>query len=348
MPTNSSIVDRVRLELGDQSSTFDISVIANGVAVRFETGTYPLDGGALVVTVDGTTNNNITIEERTGVVTFNTPPAANSTVRFKGTKFRYFGAVDLQKFIDAAIAEHGHNRTDAFGRQITLANLPAVEEYPLALLVTTKALMALATDASFDIDINAPDGVAIPRSERYRQLLEQYDARMTQYKDLCSAMNIGLWRIEVMELRRVSKMSGRLIPVYIEREIDDNSAPQRVFLPTNTYGASPFPQTYTELDLKMTQGEKYTITLDFDFDVTDWNIAAQARLFATSQTIGATFTVTVINAALGTVALSLTPTQTANFPLRQVWDVKITNKNDATDSHVVMGGNVFTTKSVTR
>jgi len=346
--TNSSIIDRVRLELGDQPSTFDVTVQGNGTAVRYETGTYPLDGASLTVTVNGTVNTACAVEERTGVVTFDAPPADGSAVRFKGTKYRYFGAVDLQKFIDSAIAEHTHNRTDAFGRQITIATMPGVEEYPLSLLGAIKALWALATDAAFDIDINAPDGVAIPRSERYRQLLEQIAALTEQYKDICSALNIGLWRIEVFNLRRVSKMSGRLIPVYIEREIDDNSPPQRAFLPTNTYGTEPFPMTYTEYDLKMTQGDAFSITLDFDFDLSIYNVKAQVRQFAQSQTIAAEFTVTVIDAGLGKVTLSLTSTQTARFPLKQVWDVQITNSSAPTDTHTALGGFVFTHPQVTQ
>jgi len=346
--TNQAMINKVRLELGDQSSTFDISVVGNGSATRFETGTYPLDGASLTITVNGTPETNATVEERTGVVTFDTPPANGATVRFQGTKYRYFGAVDLQTFIDAAVAEHTYNRTDAFGRGMVLGNLPVVEEYPLAILATIKALWALATDAAFDIDIYAPDGVNIPRSERYRQLLQQIDALTGQYKEYCTALNIGIYRIEVFNLRRVSKMTGRLVPVYIEREIEDNSPPQRVWLPTNTYGAEPVPASSGEYDILTKQGDAYEVTLDFDFDLTNYTLKAQARTFPQSQIVGAEFTITPIDLTLGTVTLSLTPDQTRKLPLKSYWEVQVTSNTDANDVRTMLSGMVFCERDTTR
>jgi hypothetical protein len=346
--TNQSVIDRVRLELGDQSTTFDVSVFGNGTATRFETGTYPLDGAALTITVDGVPENNATVEERTGVVVFDTAPADGAQVRFRGTKFRYFGAVDLQSFIDAAVAEHTLHRTDSFGRKIGLSTLPPVEEYPLALLATVKALWALATDAAFDIDILAPDGVNIPREQRFRQLMEMIDARMMQYKDLCTALNIGLYRVEVFNLRRVSKMTGRLVPVWIEREIEDNSTPVRVYLPTNTYGADPIPTSSGVYDLAFTQGDAYSITLDFDLDLTNYDIEADIRLFPQSQVESLTFAVTRVNDATGVVTLSLTPEQTRKLPVKSVWDVQLKSKSDPNDIRTPLTGQVFVTRDVTR
>lgn len=348
MATNQSVIDRTRLELGDQPATFDVTVIGNGTATRYETGTYPLDGTTIVITIDGTAVTTAVVEERTGVVTFTSAPANNAVVRFRGTKYRYFGSVDLQKFIDSSIEEHVYHRTDEFGRAMTLGNLPAVEEYPLSLLAACKALMALATDSAFDIDISAPDGVQIPRSERYRQLLEQYDARMAQYKDICSALNIGLWRIEVFTLRRVSKMSGRLIPVYIEREIDNNSPPVRANLPTNTYGSTPIPASGGTFDIVTKQGDVYTITLDFNIDITNYTVRAQVRTFPENAIIGAEFGVAVIDAALGQVMLSLSSAQTSVLPVKGYWDVQLTNNLDATDVRTPLSGNIFVSRQVTR
>ena len=348
MATNQSVIDRARLELGDQPATFDVTVVGNGIATRYETGTYPIDGTSINITVNGTPVTTVVVEERTGVVLFDTAPANNASVRFRGTKYRYFGSVDLQKFIDSSEEEHIYHRTDDFGRAMTLANLPAVEEYPLSLLVTTKAIMALATDSAFDIDIAAPDGVNIPRSERYRQLLEQYDARMAQYKDICAAMNIGLWRIEVFTLRRVSKMSGRLVPVYIEREIDNNSTPVRVNLPTNTYGSTPIPTSGGLFDILTKQGDVYTMTLDFNIDITNYTVKAQCRTFPESAVIGAEFGVAVIDATLGTVMLSLSSAQTSILPVKGYWDVQLTNNLDATDVRTPLSGNIFVERQVTR
>lgn len=348
MATNDDIVNRVRLELGDTATTFDITMSGNGVATRYETGTYPVDGTLLIVTVDGVADTNITVEERTGVVTFAAPPGLGSNVRFQGTKYRYFGPTDLQTFIDSSVAEQTNNRTDSFNRQMNLANLPIIEEYPLALLATVKALWALATDSSFDIDISAPDGVSIPRSERYRQLMEMITARQAQYDEYAALLNIGIQRIEVMQLRRVSKMTGRLVPIFIEHEIDDNSKPQRVWLPTNTYGSSPMPSNQVEQDFATTQGDFFSYVLDFGYDVTNFSYLAQVRLYAASETLLQTFTVTPVTGQPTQVTLSLTSDQTKLLPLEGVWDIVITNNADPTDIRTPFGGRIFCQQDVSR
>jgi hypothetical protein len=54
-----------------------------------------------------------------------------------------------------------------------------------------------------------------------------------EYKRLAQALNIGLDRIEVLTLRRRSKLTNRLVPIYKEREIGD-------------YG--PFERLWPEID----------------------------------------------------------------------------------------------------
>jgi len=233
------IASQVRMLLGDQSSSFDVTVEADGKKTRYETGTYPIDGASLKITVNGTPEDNAVVEERTGVVEFDTPPPARAMVRFHGTKWRYFGTADLQTFLDAAAAEQFLRRTNADGSQMTITTMPVVEVYPLAISTAIKALWALAVDAAFDIDIYAPDGVSIPRSQRYRQLMEMIDALTGQKKEYEAQLNIGLSRIEVFNLRRVSRSTGRLVPLYVEREIEDRNPPTRIHTSPGTYGGDP-------------------------------------------------------------------------------------------------------------
>ena len=239
MADPTTIAAQMRMLLGDQSSSFDLTVEADGVKTRFETGTYPIDGSSLQITVNGQPEDGAEVEERTGVVEFDTPPPARALVRFHGTKWRYFGTADLQTFLDAACAEQFLRRTNTDGSQMTAATMPAVEAYPLAINATIKALWALAIDASFDIDIYAPDGVSIPRRQRYRQLMEMIDSLTGLKKDYEAQLNIGLGRIEVFDLRRVSRSTGRLVPLYVEREVEENYPPTRIRQPLNTYGGDP-------------------------------------------------------------------------------------------------------------
>jgi hypothetical protein len=122
----------------------------------------------------------------------------------------------------------------------------------------------LATDAAFDIDISAPDGVTIPRTQRYRQLMEMVQTRHAQYRELCALLGVGLYRIEVFDLNRISKMTNRLIPRYVPQEVDDRSYPERVKLPEPTLGNKP-PAWPTEAgELTSYQGLEFTETLVFN------------------------------------------------------------------------------------
>lgn len=349
MTTLNSLVDRVRLELGDQASSFEVSFLCDGTQTRFETGYFPLDGTSLTITVDGDAVNleDVLVEERTGLVVLPSAPDADAMLVVSGTRYRYFGSVDMTTFIDAAVAQHLHNRTDAFNRQVSLANLPIVEEYPLAILATTLALMALVTDASFDIDILAPDGVNIPRSERYRQLMDMLATRQQQYKDLCAALNIGLNRIEVFKLRRISRTTNKLVPVYIAQEIDDYSKPVRVYLPTNTLGSAPIPSSAAVYDLAFTQGDSFEAVLDFPFDLTGYTAKAQIRLFPESQQAWAEFTITPVDLPNGKIKISLPPAKTTRLPLKTFWDIQLEDPNDDF-VQTYLRGTVFCQRQITR
>ena len=278
MATISSLISRVRVELGDLGKTFVTRVSGDGVTNRFNLHYSPLDATTIVVKLtlasNGTTTDittNAHVEESTGVMvllqTDNTTPlipAAGDTLTVSGTYFRYFTGAELTQLVNDALAQHSLNALDSTGRKVTLSNLPVNEEYPLTIYAVTLALYTLATDSAFDIDIAAPDGVSIPRSERYRQLMEMVQTRQTQYRELCALMGIGLYRIEVFDLNRVSKMTNRLIPKYIPQEVDDRSYPQRVNQPAPTLGNSPTPWPTEAGELTAYQGIVFNSALTFN------------------------------------------------------------------------------------
>jgi hypothetical protein len=95
------------------------------------------------------------------------------------------------------------------------------------------------TDAATDIDITTAEGTHIPRAQRFGQLEQMISALTERYKSLCSLLGVGLYRIEVSNLRRVSRQTGRLVPLYVEREYDDNSLPERIVAPIDRRNADP-------------------------------------------------------------------------------------------------------------
>lgn len=350
MATTSNLADRVRLELGDQASAFSTSLTSDGTSVRYEIGSYPVDGTTLQVSVAGVlvADSEVAVDEHTGTLFFTTAPTAEAVIQVSGSVYRYFGSADMAQFVTDAVAEHVYNRTDSFGRALTVDNLPAIEAYPVSLLATTFALYALATDASFDIDISAPDGVHIPRSERYRQLMDMVATRQQQYRDLCAALNVGLYRIEVFQLRRVSRITNRLVPVYQAQEIDDSTPAQRVYLPTATLGGTPLPSPAQPQDFTCVQGDRFSETLDFPFDITDYIVSAQIRLYPGTVSAYTGFDITTpVGGDASKVTLQLLPAKTLLLPVKAFWDLQLTSSTNTTDVTTYMSGFFFCPRQVT-
>ena len=348
----ADILSRVRVELGDQQKNFTFSGVGDGSTKSFYLNAKPIEIGNLYITVAGSPiayPAGYSLEASTGIVTFTTAPANGAAITATGLSDRYFLDTDLTTFINTAITQHTYNRTDAYGSSISLNSIPAVEEYPLAILAVIEALWALATDASFDININAPDGVVIPRAQRYAQLSETIQQRTEQYKTLCAQLNIGLYRIEMGTLIRVSRLTNKLVPIYMAQEVDDARQPERVYIHNDLIGRTPTPTTVQNYDLSIYQGDSFSIEFDFPFDVTPYILAAQIRTYPNAPSLYATFTITVLSATstLSKVQLSLPKTGTAYLPVRAFWDLQATSATDSTYEKTYMKGQVFTEQQVT-
>jgi len=267
----SSLVDRVRLELGDQGKSFVNRFVADGTTNRFRLHYSPLDAASVYVFLNGTDYTaHAHIEESTGVLVTDDVLEDGDEVTVSGTYYRYFTGTELASLVTDAVMQHSAGHVDSVGRKITVDNLPGVEEYPVAIYATTLALYTLATDASFDIDIQAPDGVSIPRSERYRQLMDMVSSRQAQYRDLCVQLGLGMYKIDVFTFRRISKATGRYVPVYKPQEVDDRSYPQRVHDTLPTYGDKQAAWPTDAGELTAYQGRAFTKTVTFtgQYDIT--------------------------------------------------------------------------------
>lgn len=350
MPTLSSLVDRVRMELGDMPKSFVYQIVPDGVTNRFTIPYAPVDGPDLVVKKNNVNiSNEVEVEEHTGVITFDTVPASSAVIYVSGSHFRYFTTSEIEHYIETAITEHTFRSEDAWGRPVTLQNLPMVEEYPVSLLASTFALYTLATDAAFDIDILAPDGVNIPRSERYRQLMEIIQLRQAHYQELCERLGVGLYRIEVFTLRRISQRTNRYAPIYKPQEVDDHSRATRVRLQVPNYGGENFPSDVPESDLKMYEGDSFLCELDFPFDITGYTLRSQIRDHIGSPVVLQNFTITVVSTSstLSKVNLSLTSSQTKTLPQVTYWDLEMTSNTDPDYQKTQVKGKIFCESEVT-
>jgi len=343
----TTLSNSLRSEIGDIGKTFIDTFVGDGTTKVFYLNYYPVNGTGIVVKVGNTdVSSTSTIEEHTGKLTLASAPANAAVITVGGTYYRYFTDAEIQNYVNIAFAQHANTEVNSYGTRTTIANLPTVEEYPLIVLASTLALFTLATDASYDIDIQAPDGVSIPRSERYRQLMDMINYRKEQYRELCNLLNIGMHRIEVATLRRISQRTNRYVPVYKPQELDDSSFPQRLHVPIPTY----MDQTTSNIinyDIMMYQEDSYSFTVDFPYNLTGYSLLAQVRAYAGADLVLATFNITVTDAANGKATLSLTSAQTRNLPMRSIWDLQVTSTTDPTWQHTYIKGAVIVERQVT-
>ena len=321
MATLASLIDRVRVELGDLGKSFVTQFVADGTTNRFKLHYSPLDANGVLVFKNGIDiSNYCSVEESTGVMVTDTLPADGDEFTVSGNYYRYFTQTEMTTLVNDALVQHTGRTTDSVGRHITVANLPVIEEYPVAVYAVTLALYTLATDSAFDIDIQAPDGVTIPRAERYRQLMEMVQTRREQYRELCTYLGIGMYKIDVLSLRRISLATGRYVPVYKPQEVDDRSYPQRVDLPEPTYGDQPAEWPTQGDELTAYQGVAYyksvLFTADLYLSATVTNITATGSAVtytaANNYVVGQAVTITEATPAVynltNAVITAATPT----------------------------------------
>ena len=352
MATLAGMSNRLRYELGDIGRSFVHQFVADGTTNRFLIPYSPLDGVNLAINQEGTdVSTEVEVEEATGYIVFDTTPVEGDVVVVAGNYFKYFTETEISQYISDAFDQHTAFHTDSYGRTMTVANLPTVEEYPVIIYASTLAMYTLATDASFDIDIQAPDGVMIPRSERYRQLMQMIEVRKNQYKELCSQLSIGLYKIDVFSLRRISKTTNEYVPVFEPQEIDNKSTKTRVRLPIPTYGnVKPTPTTVVQ-DLNVYQGDAYEFSIRLDFEVDNLTPLAEIRSLPGAAVVVTEFTVTKPNITEDgdnqrTLVLSLTGEQTRLLPGKSYYDVQLTDSEGVT--HTYVSGMIFTTTEVSQ
>lgn len=238
----AELIARMRKELGDMGTQFQDLYQGTG-----EQGYYDLSQGsigylsAVTVLQDGATRAltegaDYELQDTQGRIVLLgdlDPLPAGVVLSVTGVGQGMFSYSELQRFGREAVVMHCSKRytearaMDAHGfvqyveTEASLANLPEIEELPVVLLGVVQALWALATDSATDVDIDTAEGTHIDRGQRFGQIMTMIDANSQRYQDICQQLNIGMWRIEMLDLRRVSRTTSRLVPIYREREYDD-------------------------------------------------------------------------------------------------------------------------------
>ncbi len=163
------------------------------------------------------------LDSRNGILRFNQTPASNSRVMVEGYYYEWVLPKDLEFYAKHAIQAHSHN----LDIPIELAAPAVIDVVGIAALI--EVLWALMTEYSRDIDVMTSESVHIPGSQRFNMLRNLIEGWEQEYRKLAKALNIGPERIEVMNLRRVSRTTNRYIPIYVPKELGDYGPIERVF-----------------------------------------------------------------------------------------------------------------------
>jgi hypothetical protein len=248
------VIARVRTELGDTGAPFSDSFLGTGLVSQFDLTDFNvwnitvtwIKNQVPILLVANTDYVLITQEGRIFLIGNPAPLPQGDNLIVSGFAGGMFSDDELETFINDAVLQHTNGRTvkirlrDSNGfirfvnNPMDLTTLPDIEGVLVALRASIDALWALATDASTDIDISSADGTTVPRSQRYRQLREQIDGMTDRYNQLCNMLNVGLNRIEMSKIRRVSRTTNRLVPIFADREYDDYELPTRQLPPIDT------------------------------------------------------------------------------------------------------------------
>lgn len=164
-----------------------------------------------------------TIDSRNGVVRLSNTLSSSTTLLVEGYYYEWVTPDDLSFYAQRAIEKHTVNLKH------TLEELSDVVINAIGIATICESLWALMTEFSRDIDVMTSESIHIPASQRFRMvqsLLAQWEG---EYKRHAAALNIGFDRIEVFTLRRNSRTTNYLVPLYRSREIGDYTMPERLW-----------------------------------------------------------------------------------------------------------------------
>ena len=185
------------------------------------------------------------IDPEQGQIFLAVPVPLNGTLIIAGQAWSLFSDYELCQIAMDSVRQHTYAQEieeryrDARGfidyreHAKTLQNLPAIEEPLVEMLTTINCFWSLANDAASDTNVQTAEGTVIDRTTRYRQIMDQIQAMTARYQDYCGQLNVGLYRSETLNLRRVSRTTGRLVPLFKDREYDDHRWPVRMIPPVD-------------------------------------------------------------------------------------------------------------------
>lgn len=273
--SSERIAQMVRTRLKDFPTPFSARMICNGTTTRFDLPVFNITQQSVILNNGQSAEQlnetvDYTIAARAGVLFLTAPPPNGVMLQIEGIYFKDFLPAEISAYVYDAFLMHtqgydpmpvldGTGGMPSQGTGIygipSPPSLGEVEERPLSLLATSLALQDMLINASQQNNIRTPDGVVIDFGQIYSQTQQTLEQVQEQYEKMCLVLDIGLYAIKQTDLRRVSRTTNRLSPLYRAREYDDVLWPQRE-LPSRPYqGALVTEDGYYDTTMKYATNE---------------------------------------------------------------------------------------------
>lgn len=213
--------------LRDFPKFFQVSFDAIGRT--YELGNLNVDATTMwIATTTGSVTTELStsqysLDERNGILRLATTPATNTKIMVEGYYYEWLLPVDLQFYSERSINFHKPTVNipleQASGAVLDVIGIGALVE----------SLQALMTEFARDIDVMTSESIHIPGSQRFRMLQSLCQQWEVEYRKHANNLNIGPERIEQFSLRRVSRTTNRLVPLYKSKEIGEYGPIERIF-----------------------------------------------------------------------------------------------------------------------
>lgn len=170
------------------------------------------------------------LDERAGLLKMTNAADLSKQLVVAGYHYTWFSDTDLGFYVGKSVNEM------SYGNSGNLDGFLPVQYDVVMLGGVVHALWSLAMELSLDIDVSTPEGMFIPARQRFTQVIQMLQYWEKEYNDKAAMLNMGLNSLDQSRLRRVAHLTGRYVPVYIDREFDDPCPPERLYpaIPSGT------------------------------------------------------------------------------------------------------------------
>lgn len=235
MTTLAEVASVARNLSRDFGTFFETNFATVGSTLRLPHPLVEPNSLSVINNTDASEVDDVVLNARNGLLKVQNPSQYEDGLYISGLYYEWFLDADLTFFADILSMEHLYHRPG-----MTLGNIAGAEVEVMGIGTLVQALWSLLAEFATDIDVSTPEGINIPAHQRYQQVQSLITYWERRYDEKAALLNVGLKRIESFTLRRVSRMTNRLVPIYRPREIDNPRPPIRVRPPIDPIAPTPF------------------------------------------------------------------------------------------------------------